>query len=253
MSNSKCSRFEGKVAVVTGGTTGIGRAIVDRFIDEGGKVVVGARRESLFPAIVEAYGEDKVYCQACDVACYEQVEALVQAAYDKFGRFDVMFSNAGINNMKDFLEFTQEEFDMIVSTNFKGCWNADQAAGRAFVAHDTKGVIVNTASINARLACPNSAAYAATKGAIQSLTRCVAVELSKYGIRCNCFGPGSTDTPMNGDIARGRFPTYTAPKLMVPRMSRPDEQAAVACFLASDDASYVDGEILFSAAGWGLK
>lgn len=246
-------RFNGKVAVITGGSSGIGLAITKRFVAEGGKIVVGARREEPFESITKELGEENCLCMKCDVTVRAEVDALIQAAYDKFGGFDIMFANAGRQLMKSVLEFTEEEHDMIMNTNYKGVWNADQAAGLAFVAHETKGVIVNTASVNARLACPNSTPYAATKGAIMALTRGFAVELAPYGIRVNCFGPGSTDTPMNGEIARGRFPTYTAPKLMVQRMSTPEEQAAVALFLASDDASYIYGECIFSVGGWGLK
>lgn len=246
-------RFSGKVAVITGGTTGIGRAIAEQVVREGGKVVIGARRETPFAEITTQLGADKCLCKKCDVSVRADVDALIQAAYDTFGGFDIMFGNAGIQLMKDFLEFTEEEHDRIVKTNYYGMFNSTQAAGRAFVAHGTKGVIINTASINVRLACPNSTPYAATKGAIAALTRGAAVELGQYGIRCNCIAPGSTDTPMNGEMVHERFPTYTAPKLIIPRMARPEEPAAVACFLASDEASYVTGEIYYCVGGWGMK
>lgn len=246
-------RFKGKVAVVTGGSTGIGRAIAEQIVRDGGKVVIGARREGPFAEITEKLGAENCLCKKCDVGIRADVDALIQAAYDTFGGFDIMFGNAGVNLMKSFLEFTEEETDTIMNTNFKGMFNCTQAAGLAFVAHGTKGAIVNTSSINIRCACPNSTVYAASKGAIFALTRGASVELAEYGIRCNCVAPGSTDTPMNGEIARGRFPTYTAPKLSIPRMADPSEIANVACFLASDDASYVTGEVYFAVGGWGTK
>ena len=164
-----------------------------------------------------------------------------------------MFGNAGINLFKDFLNVTEEEHARIVHNNYFGCFNSTQAAARAFVAHGTKGAIVNTASINVRCACPNSTPYAASKGAIATMTQGAAVELAEYGIRANCFCPGSTDTPMVTEVPRTRFPTYTAPKLMIQRMARPEEQANIACFLASDEASYITGETIFSVGGWGKK
>lgn len=246
-------RFKGKVAVVTGGTTGIGRAIAEQIVRDGGKVVICARRDDKFAEITAQLGADKCLCKKCDVGIRAEVDALIQAAYDTFGGFDIMFGNAGVNLMKSFLEFTEEETDTIMDTNFKGMFNSTQAAGLAFVAHGTKGSIVNTSSINLRCACPNSTVYAASKGAIYGLTRGASVELAEYGIRCNCVAPGSTDTPMNGEIPRGRFPTYTAPKLSIPRMADPMEIANVACFLASDDASYVTGEVYFAVGGWGTK
>ena len=247
------NRFAGKVAVVTGGTTGIGRAIATQFVRDGGKIVIGSRKEDLYEEIINELGAENCYCQKCDIAVRAEVDALIEAAYEKFGGFDIMFGNAGINHMKNFLDFTEEEHDRIMLTNYKGTFNTTQAAGRAFVAHETPGVIINTASINARLACPNSTPYAATKGAIHMMTKGAAVELGQYGIRCNCVAPGSTDTPMNGEIPRARFPHYTAPKLIIPRMADPNEIANLALFLASDEASYITGETVFAVGGWGCK
>lgn len=246
-------RFSGKVAVVTGGTSGIGLAIAQQIVRDGGKVVIGARKDAVFAEVTESMGADNCYCQKCDTSVRADVDALIQATYDRFGGFDIMFGNAGVNLMKSFLDFTEEETDTIMNINFKGIFNTTQAAGLAFVAHGTPGAIVNTASINIRCACPNSTVYAASKGAIYALTRGASVELAEYGIRCNCVAPGSTFTPMSGDTALARFSTYTAPKLSIPRMAQPEEIANVACFLASDDASYVTGEVYFAVGGWGTK
>ena len=187
----------------------------------------------------------------CDISVRADVDALINVAYEKFGAFDIMFGNAGINLMKSFLDVTEEEHDKIMLNNYKGTFNTTQAAARAFVARGTKGVIVNTASINAL--CLSTPLRMPSKGAIHMLTKGAAVELGEYGIRCNCVAPGSTDTPMNGEIPRGRFPTYTAPKLIIPRMADPNEIANVALFLASDDASYITGETVFAVGGWGCK
>ena len=246
-------RFDGKVAVVTGGCSGIGRAIAKRFVADSGKVVVGDVDTASFEELTAELGAENCYCIKCDVSVRADVDAMIQAAYDKFGGFDCMFGIAGINIMKDFLDFTEEENDRIFNVNYKGMFNTTQAAGRAFVAHNTPGVIVNASSINARCACPNSTSYAASKGAILNLTRGAAVELAKYGIRANCIAPGSTDTNMITDIARNRFPTYTAPKLLIKRMASPEEQANLACFLASDEASYISGECYFNVGGWGVS
>lgn len=245
-------RFNGKVAIVTGGAKGIGKAIAKRFIAEGGKVVIGDICKEEYPAIIKEMGSKNVACEYCDVSVKEDVDCLVEKAYEIWGRLDVMFNNAGINIFKDFLNCTIEDSDKIFNVNFHGVFFGSQAAAKAFIAHDTKGVIVNTSSINFRCVTPNTTCYAASKGAISMFTRGIAVELSKYGIRANCFAPGTTNTDMVGESARERFPHYTAKRLVIPRMATPDEQAAVACFLASDDASYMSGETIFNVGGWGI-
>ncbi len=250
MANS--DRFVGKVAVVTGGASGIGKAIAARYIQDGGKVVIGDIQTDKFAAIIEEFGADNVYCVKCNVSDRADVDAMIQTAYDKFGGFDAIFNNAGVNIFKDFLEFTIEESDRIFNVNYRGVFNGSQAAAKAFIEHGTQGAIVNTSSINFRCVTPNTTCYAASKGAISMFTRGIAVELAPYGIRANCFCPGSTDTPMVGQCARDRFPTYTAPKLAIKRMAQPSEQAAVACFLASEDASYMTGESVFNVGGWGI-
>lgn len=132
-------RFAGKVAVVTGGCSGIGRAIAKRFVADSGKVVVGDIDTDSFAALTEELGAENCYCVKCDVSVRAEVDAMIQAAYDKFGGFDCMFGIAGINIMKDFLDFTEEENDRIFNVNYKGMFNTTQAAGRAFVAHNTPG------------------------------------------------------------------------------------------------------------------
>lgn len=246
-------RFEGKVGVVTGGASGIGRAIAARFVSEGGKIVVGDINTEKFDEITRELGAVNAVCVHCNVSDRESVDALIEKAYEAFGSFDVIFNNAGINIFKDFLECTIDDSDRIFNVNYRGVFNGSQSAAKAFIAHGTQGAIVNTSSINFRCVTPNTTCYAASKGAISMFTRGIAVELAPYGIRANCFAPGTTDTPMVGPSARDRFPNYTAKRLTIQRMARPEEQAAVACFLASEDASYITGETIFSVGGWGIS
>lgn len=247
----KLTRFKNKVGVITGGARGIGAAIARRVIAEGGKMVIGDIDSESMKSLAAELGEDAIVMH-CDVTNRSEVDALIQKAYDAFGQFDVLFANAGICCFKDFIDCPIELSDEVFNVNFRGCFNADQAAARAFIAHNTKGVIVNTSSVTAHRVTNNSAPYCASKAAISQFTMALAHELSKYEIRCNCFGPGTTDTAMVGEVARGRFP-QTAQRLSIKRMASAEEQAAVACFLGSEDSSYINGQTLFSDGGWSLN
>lgn len=245
------ARFTGKVGVITGGAGGIGLEITRRFIEEGGRVVVGDVDQEGLDALEEELGEG-FRGRYCDVRNREHIDALIQTAYDEFGGFDVMFANAGICLFQDFIDCPIELSDKVFDIIYRGTFQANQAAALAFIKNDTKGVIVNTSSVTAHRVTNNSAAYCASKAAVSQLTMALAHELSKYGIRCNAFGPGSTDTKMMSDMARARFPE-TVKRLTIKRLAQAEEQAAVACFLASDDASYINGQTIFSDGGWSLN
>ncbi len=237
---------------MTGGARGIGFACAARFAAEGATVSIvdrdpagGAAAESIGASFIEA-----------DVALREQVEAAVAIALARGGRIDVLVNNAGITHAASFLDLTEDAFDRVLAVNLKSYFLMGQAVARHMVATPTtdgreRGAIVNMSSVNAVLAIPDQVPYVVSKGGVAQLTKVMALALAPHGIRVNAIGPGTIATELArqavlGDAgARDRVLSRTPLR----RLGEPDEVAAVAAFLASDDASYLTGQTLFPDGG----
>lgn len=246
-------RLAGKVAVVTGAARGIGAAIAERFAAEGARVVVADIDPLAGDAVVgrakDAGGEARFV--ACDVTRREQVAALMDHAIAAYGGLDIAVANAGIIHNTPFLELDDATFDRVVAVNLKGVFHTGQEAARRMVERGIRGVIVNTASVNAVIVVAGLAAYNASKGAVNQLTKTMAVELAPHGIRVNAIGPGSVATdlfrsailtdPQAMDRVRSRTP--------LGRPAEPAEIAGAALFLASDDSAYFTGQTIYPDGG----
>jgi glucose 1-dehydrogenase len=244
-------RFTDQVVLVTGGAQGIGRACVDAFADEGAAVVVadideaGGRKAA---EEVAARGGRAVFV-ATDVGDAAQAQRVVDRTLETFKRLDVLINNAGIIKTAEFLEISEADFDAVLRVNLKGVFLVGQAAARAMVAQG-KGAIVNMSSTNAVVAIPNQVPYATSKGAVNQLTKVMALALADKGVRVNAIGPGSILTDilkvvMNDEAARRRILSRTPLR----RCGEPAEIARVALFLASDDASYLTGQCIYPDGG----
>jgi NAD(P)-dependent dehydrogenase (short-subunit alcohol dehydrogenase family) len=244
-------RFVDQVVIVTGGAQGIGRACVDAFAAEGATVVIadvdaeGGRKAA---AGVEAQGGRARFI-ATDVGDAAQARRLVDQTLQAFGRLDVLINNAGIIRTAEFLEISEADFDAVLRVNLKGVFLVGQAAARAMAAQG-KGAIVNMSSANAVVAIPNQVPYVTSKGAVNQLTKVMALALADKGIRVNAIGPGSILTDllkvvMSDDAARRRILSRTP----MGRCGEPAEVAKVALFLASDDASYLTGQCIYPDGG----
>ncbi|MBP5858538.1 SDR family oxidoreductase [Marivibrio halodurans] len=246
-------QLDGKVAVVTGAARGIGLACVERFLREGARVVLSDVDAEAGTEAVEALTEhrDRVVFQACDVGNRGEVERMIGTAVDRFGRVDIMISNAGMTSAAEFLDVTEESFDRVVRVNLKGVFHCGQVAARQMVDQGTGGAIVNTASVASELAMPNQIAYAATKGAVRQITKAMALSLAPYGIRVNAIAPGSIETEMIRSLAKQdpSFKNTILSRTPLRRLGDPSEIASTMLFLVGDDASYVTGQTLFADGG----
>lgn len=240
-------RFINKVVLVTGAAHGIGRAIALRFGSEGAQVVVNDVNTPGTEATVQAIIENGGLAVAgvADVSNKSQIDALFDTILERFGTLDVLVNNAGLINVeRHFLEGDEAWWDRVISTNLKGVFLCSLRAAHV-MARRRQGVIINMSSGGATRSHRGMAAYDASKGGIEALTRAMALDLAPYGIRVNGLVPGSIDTQgMSPDVKQERGET-----IPLRRVGEPEEMAGPTAFLASDDASYITGHILVVDGG----
>ncbi len=246
-------RLEGKVAVITGGASGIGEACVCRFIDEGAHVIIADVDEAAGTALAGELGSTAAFC-ATDVASEAQFAHTIEEAVARWGRLDVLVNNAAVLlPLAPLQQTSNEEFDLLMSVNVRGVWLGCKLAYPHL--ERSKGSVVNIASMAGVTGQGDHAVYGATKGAVNALTRCAAADWGPQGIRVNAICPcGVMTEKIRGWIEGMSDPAEGEDQMRrihaLNRWSEPSEIAAVAAFLASDDASFVTG-CLMSVAGGG--
>lgn len=245
-------KHQGKVAIVTGAAQGLGLACAERFLADGASVLLVDVQQEKVAAQADRLGE-KAASWAGDLADInaDMAAQIVQAAVDAFGRVDIVVNNAGIIHQEDFLDFPEDTFDRVQRVNLKAPFLIGQAAARQMVRQKSGGAIINMSSINAELAIPNSVAYAVSKGGIKQLTAVMAVGLAPHGIRVNAIGPGTilTDLVKNSVMGNDEARRTILSRTPIGRCGEPSEVASVASFLASDDASYIMGQTIYTDGG----
>jgi NAD(P)-dependent dehydrogenase (short-subunit alcohol dehydrogenase family) len=246
-------KLDGKVAIVTGGAHGIGLAIAKRYVTEGAKVVIADVDAAAGEPAAHALGAACRFV-ATDVGDAAQAQRLIDGACAAFGPLDILVNNAGIVHGADFLELKEADFDRVLRVNLKGAFLTGQSAARRMVeqvkAGCPPGSIVNMSSVNAVLAIPNQVPYCVSKGGLAQLTKVMALSLAPYGIRVNAIGPGSIMTDILKSVATDReAKRRLLSRTPLGRIGEPDEIAAVALFLASDDAAYVTGQTVYADGG----
>jgi NAD(P)-dependent dehydrogenase (short-subunit alcohol dehydrogenase family) len=245
--------LEGKVAVVTGSTRGIGRAIAQGLAGAGAAVTVNGRsRESTEAAAAEiAAAGGKCAAVPADISNAADVERLIQSTVSAFGRLDILVNNAGISPYyKPAEAVTEAEFDEIIKVNLKGVFLCCQAAGRAMIPQRA-GRIINISSIAGTVALPKLLAYTTAKGGINQLSRVLAVEWARYGILVNVIAPAYVETDLTKGLRENpRLRDDLVRQVPLGRLGEPSEVVGAAIYLASEAASYVTGHVLNIDGGW---
>jgi meso-butanediol dehydrogenase/(S,S)-butanediol dehydrogenase/diacetyl reductase len=245
-------RFEGKVAVVTGGVSGIGAAVTQRLIQEGATVVVGDIDDKALATVSETFGP-RVTGLHTDVTKEADLDGLINKAVQDHGTLDVMVNVAGGSKSGSLVDISAEDWDFTVRLNLYSAFYGTRLAGRQFLKEKKQGAIVNVASLNAIVPMFGGVGYDASKAGVVMIAKQAALELGGHGIRCNSVLPGLVATPLTSRLTGvvGVAEAY-AERIPMDRPAKPEEIAAAVAFLASDDASYVNGADLVVDGGWAV-
>jgi NAD(P)-dependent dehydrogenase (short-subunit alcohol dehydrogenase family) len=250
-------KFEDKVALITGGTTGLGRAISIEFAKSKAQIVISGRREKEGEEtvqIVKDYGSEAIFIKS-DISNTEEVKDLFTKIYQNYGRLDFAVNNAGkIGKNKLINQYTEEEFNEVMNINVKGVWNAMKYETLEMM-KNKKGSIVNISSVSGIIGFPFNSIYSASKHAVNGLTKSAALEFGHKGIRINAICPGGIKTDMLENIFEGTGKPLESRENMIKlhslrRLALPEEIAKSVVWLCSDEASFVHGAIIPVDGGW---
>ena len=248
-------KLNGKTVVVTGASSGMGKAIVEKFVREGANVIAIARRKERLETMAESLKEEpgRVVPFAGDISKEETINDAIELAIKEFGRLDVMVNNAGVmDDMSPIGDVVNEKIEQVFAVNVYAPMYAMRKAVQVFLEQGGGGNIINIASLGAMRTCAG-AVYAASKAAVVSLTKNTAYMYMFNGIRCNAIAPGGIVTEISNSMGVPNMTGYERVKTVLasaPMPGSPEQIASAALFLASDDSSYVNGDVLLLDGGW---
>jgi len=245
--------LEGKVAIVTGGNSGIGKAVVLALAEAGAKVVIdyvaNEKATEELEQQIAALGDSAIGVEA-DVSKVADVERLIAAAVDAFGRLDIMVNNAGVESRTSILTTTEAQYDKVLDINLKSAFFGTQLAAKQMIAQGDGGRIINISSVHEDWPMPENTPYCLSKGGMRMLTRTAGIELAPMGISVVGVGPGAVDTPINAQTEADptKMKTLNA-AIPLGRMAQPSEIGCVVAFLAGEGASYLTATTIFADGG----
>ncbi|MCG1010865.1 glucose 1-dehydrogenase [Salinicoccus sp. ID82-1] len=250
------SELKGRTAIVTGGSSGIGKSIVERFHEEGMNVVFtyhsGDEDANKIVDDLDS-GEASVVTMKCDVTKEQEIIDLVKQTIDQFGGFDVMVNNAGIQNDVRSHELSVDEFDKVINTNLRGTFIGTREAVKHYLDTDKKGSVINISSVHEIIPWPHYAHYTASKGGLKLLTQSMALEYSRLGIRINNIAPGSINTPINEDFFSTPEEKEGADDFVpMGYVGEPEHISNIAAFMASEQSVYITGQTIVADGGLSL-
>ena len=244
-------RLENKVAIVTGGASGIGKKIGEEFLKQGAQVVFSDIHDDV--DFLGEHGEDAIYIK-CDVSNSEEVNNLVSKTVEKYGKLDVMVNNAGIGDSKTILNVTDEDWESVIGVNLSGVMYGMREAANVMNDMDIDGSIINMSSILGKVGFNGAISYCASKGGVVQLTHAGALDLAKTGIRVNAVAPGFIKTQMTGDMLENdEFRNFIESSTPKGHVGEVEDIAHAAVYLASDESKYVTGEVIYVDGGWRAK
>ncbi|MCB9602816.1 MAG: SDR family oxidoreductase [Sandaracinus sp.] len=244
-------RLEGKVAIVTGASRGIGEGIAEAMVSEGAKVVLAARKPDALHAVAEKLG-DAALAVPCHTGKEEDVQAMLAAAIERFGQVDVLVNNAATNPyFGPMMNVDWSAWDKTFEVNLKGYFACARAVAKHLLERKAPGSLINVTSVLGQMAAPLQGVYGMTKAGVISMTQTLAAELGPRGIRVNAIAPGLVETRFAAALTSSpEISKMVLDRTALKRLGKPDDIAGVAVFLASDESRYVTGQTLAVDGGW---
>jgi len=245
--------LKGRIGIVTGGGTGLGKGIATALVQAGAELVIAGRRKDILEKAAEemSQNEGKVIPVKADISKLDDIKRLVERTIDKFGKIDFLFNNAGTVRRTPCEDHSEADWDSVIETNLKGPFFLGQAVAKRMIAGKRRGKIINTASLISVIGAKNAVSYGASKGGIAILTKSMANDLAKYNILVNAIAPGWFITDLTQEIREDskRFPAILS-RIPLGRWGNPQELGGVAVFLASDASNYMTGQVIYVDGGY---
>ncbi len=249
-------KLEGKVAIITGATKGIGEATAYEYVNEGARVSLAGLATDSSEQVVkqcQALGGEAIFV-ACDVSKKRDVDNLVAKTVERYGTIDIVVNNAGVNHSASFFDTTEEDWDWVIGVDLKGTFLLSQAAARVMVAQNKGGAIVNVSSVMAQLALADQVPYCAAKGGVNQLTKAMALALVDKGILVNCVAPGPVLTELMQRVVHNEEKhKILMERLPIGYIASCEQIARVIVFLASKDANYFVGQTIYPDGGRSIQ